>query len=405
MQTRHRALEFKGQPRTRVQRRGGRLCRDHQLHPALVELIHQVDKTPALIVLVAGHPRHARQHDRVKFPGQFDVVARRARAVAELGKLEPDHIVRQPARAQTAAVDLDILPAPRRPRRQALEAALQARLRIRPQRVVVEPRPLQSSQAVVVARIDVHDPGVGVEQRDGGQEPRALEPVFIQALGRDVGGGHQGDTALDDGLQKVGQDHRIADIADEKLVKADNPGLCREAIADTFEGVFLAFQFAEFAVHALHKTMKMHAQLALEGQTIVERIHQVGFAAPHPTPEIQPRLGRLGTAQTRAQAPQQTRIAPLASEQPRIQGLKFTHRSLLRRVVAEPLAPEVTPVALPGRHCRARRALPETLTDQMNTITAPRRGIGRATILAPWRPLQCRDSARTGALPGDRRMA
>ena len=329
-----------------------------------------MDKTPALIVFVAGHARHARQHDRVKLPGQLDVIARRARAVAELGKLEPDHIVRQPARAQTAAVDLDVLPAPRRPRRQALEAVLQARLSIRPQRVVVEPRPLQSPQAVVVAPIDVHDPGVGVEQRDGGQEPRALEPVFIQALGRDVGGGHQGDTALDDGLQKVGQDHRIADIADEKLVKADNPGLRREAIADTFEGVLLAFQFPEFAVQALHKTMKVHAQLALEGQTIVERVHQVGFTAPHPTPEIQPRLGRLGAAQTRAQAPQQTRIAPLASEQPRIQGLEFTHRRLLRRVVAEPLARKVISVAFPGRHGRARGALPETLSNQLNmTIT------------------------------------
>ena len=78
-----------------------------------------------------------------------------------------------------------------------------------------------------------------------------------------------------------------SDVVDRELVEADHARLRREPIRDEFERILAVAQRLEMLVHVGHEAMKVAAQLVVERQCAVEKIHQERFAASHAAPEVE----------------------------------------------------------------------------------------------------------------------
>ena len=64
-----------------------------------------------------------------------------------------------------------------------------------------------------------------LEQRDERQEQRAVEPVLVELVGRDVRGRHHHDAELEQPREQPAEDHRVGDVGDVEFVEAEQPGL------------------------------------------------------------------------------------------------------------------------------------------------------------------------------------
>ena len=138
---------------------------------------------------------HAGDQHGVKLTGDFDVVVLAARAVAERPEVEPDHVVGGFHTVAILRPSTRMLPWSRVAavaRRERGETLGHETVGLGAQRAVEQLRLLQQAQTVIVAAVHVHYPGMQLERFDGGQETSALQPVLVQAVGLDVGGGHPG---------------------------------------------------------------------------------------------------------------------------------------------------------------------------------------------------------------------
>ena len=231
-------------------------------------------------------------------------------------------------------------------RRQRGETLGHETVRLGAQRAVEQLRLLQQAQTVVVAAVHVHYPGMQLERFDGGQETGALQPVLVQAVGLDVGGGHQGDALIEQGLHQGAENHGVGDVGDEELVETEHPIAGREFPGDAGERVFLALPVAQLAVHFLHEAVEVHAPLFLERQALEEYVHQVGLAAPHAAPHIQ---ALEGLALALAQARQQPLGGPVF-KQAVVQMIERANRLFLGRVAHEFRAGQIGLILLERRH-------------------------------------------------------
>ena len=61
------------------------------------------------------------------------------------------------------------------------------------------------------------------EQGDKGQEQDALEPVFVERVGRAVGGGDEHEPALvPEAGEEPREDDGVGDVVDEELIEAED---------------------------------------------------------------------------------------------------------------------------------------------------------------------------------------
>ncbi|MCY1226880.1 hypothetical protein D9M72_391300 [compost metagenome] len=283
---------------------------------------------------------------------QFDVVVLAARTIAELAELEPGHVFADAHGADFAIFDHQdfVFLSHGAIRQQTLEAAAQAGLGLSAQRVVEQLSLFQGAQTIVHAAVDVDDISVLLEQRDGRQETRALQAVLVEAIGHDVGGGHQTDAVLEQLFEERGQDHGVGDIGDEEFVEADHPCLIGETLADDGQRVLLALEGFHFLVDALHEAVEVGTHLLLERQCVVEGIHQVGLAATYATPEVQALHRPL--ALLAEQAAQQAGLVTVFGDQVVIQPLQVANGGFLCSVVEKIRPLEIGLVALEGSHDR-----------------------------------------------------
>jgi hypothetical protein len=75
------------------------------------------------------------------------------------------------------------------------------------------------------------------------------------------------------------QYHRIGDIADEKLIETDYPGLSRNIGCDMVQWIFDISQHFESRVYIGHHAVKMNAHFVIDRQGIEKQIHQESLAA------------------------------------------------------------------------------------------------------------------------------
>ncbi len=238
---------------------------------------------------------------------------------------------------------------------ETVERAHQAFVGAGIQGIVIQLRLLQGAQAIVHPAIDVDHFRMLLDQRDGGQEAAALQAVLVQLIRYDVGGGDQRHAAAEKLLEQAAENHGIGDVGDKELVEADHPGLAGEPVGDQREGVLFPVQAAQLLVHPLHETVKMRAHLALKRQAVEERIHQIGFTAAYPAPEIEPpdRLRALVALERRQQFRQRAgarRTSPFGLDQPGIQILQPLHGRFLGGIAGKILPLQVSLVTLSGCH-------------------------------------------------------
>ena len=101
----HRAAEF---PAVRplaieVVRRGR--GRGQQLHAMIVQDVDEPSEAPRAVAIVGRHLRNARQEQHREAARELEIVALRARAVAERREVEPDGAARAPAGDERPAFD------------------------------------------------------------------------------------------------------------------------------------------------------------------------------------------------------------------------------------------------------------------------------------------------------------
>ena len=134
-----------------------------------------------------------------------------------------------------------------------------------------------------------------LEDVDEGQEQRAIEPVAIEVVRRDIGRGDQDHAILEQRREQPRQDHRVGDIVDGEFVETDDTRFGRDIARNRRDRIVLLdlalLQRLAMRGNAVmrigHEVVEMDAPLALGGTRGKEEIHQHGLAAANMTMDIQ----------------------------------------------------------------------------------------------------------------------
>ena len=88
-----------------------------------------------------------------------------------------------------------------------------------------------------------------------------------------------------------------------------------------------------------HKSMKMNPHFSIKWQALIKIVHQIGFAAAHTTPEVEPPLWLqlLFVSAEQRQKPFWNAIACNSYQQTLVERLQVLNGLLLRRVMIKTL--------------------------------------------------------------------
>jgi hypothetical protein len=212
---------------------------------------------------------------------------------------------------------------------------------------------------------------MALDQVDGRQEARALQPALVQRAGRGVRAGDQHRALREQALEQARQQHRVADVADEELVEHQHPQPPAPVGGDRGQRVALPGMRAQLGMDLAHEAVEVGAVLAAaaarssgclalirrfappsparersqvgaafgrefsEGKAVVEQVDQEGLAAADAAPQVQARDRFPPVA---AQHPrEQAAVAGGARHQRRVDAVEFGQCRMLGRVVL-PLA-------------------------------------------------------------------
>jgi hypothetical protein len=207
--------------------------------------------------------------------------------------------------------------------------------------------------------------GVPLEQFDRRQEAAPLQPVFVQRVRRNVRGRNERDPFVEQVCEQLAEDHRIADVRDEKFVETQYARFVRQTLGHQPQRIRAAGKSCEIAVHTMHEAVKVRAQLFGKRHAIEEQIHQEGLAAPNASPYVQS-LDHFSSVadQSRFQAPCQRCFVASHRHQSAGQVVESNHCVALRGVVDEPGQRETGVVLLDRSHRPWHRKKELHCTDQ-----------------------------------------
>ena len=193
--------------------------------------------------------------------GDLEVVVLRPRATAQRAEIKPDNAAGAPQRAQFAVLDVQhrVLVTGLG---QLAESGLQRGLGLLVQRVEVEPGLLQRSLPVVAAMVDVDDLELVLEHVDRRQDAVAVQAVGIERVGMKIRGRHDRHPVGEQRGQQAVQDHRVGDIGDVELVKADQPEPPGDALSQLVERIDRTLELLQLAVDLAHELVKVQPGLA-----------------------------------------------------------------------------------------------------------------------------------------------
>src|SRR5210317_2268043 len=119
-----------------------------------------------------------------------------------------------------------------------------------------------------------------------------------------VGRRNQDNATFEQAIQQAAQDHRIADIADEKFVKAKYARLLGNADRNLVERVLDETQGFHALMHVVHHAMKVDAFFLLDIEALVKQVHEERLASADATPKVESTYGlaRLAPEEHCAQA-------------------------------------------------------------------------------------------------------
>ena len=144
-----------------------------------------------------------------------------------------------------------------------------------------------------------------LEHGDERQEELAVEAVEVEFVGRAVGGRHQRDAALEEGLEQAPENHGVGDVGDLELVETQQPRLARQEPGHGADGVIAvglppqrqaetrtafgriaAAPDGDEGVDLAHEGVEMDPALGRERRGVEEYVHEHGLPATHRTPQI-----------------------------------------------------------------------------------------------------------------------
>ena len=151
-----------------------------------------------------------------------------------------------------------------------------------------------------------------LQERDERQEQRAVEPVLVEVVGRDVRGRDHHDARGEEGREQPAQDHRVGDVAHRKLVEAKERSLARQirrnrrdrVLAGDLAALPRLAPLIEAGVDVGHEGVKMRPPLGRPLDGVEEHVHQHRLAAADRPMDVKAarRLGRLRAEQAREAA-------------------------------------------------------------------------------------------------------
>ena len=89
-------------------------------------------------------------------------------------------------------------------------------------------------------------------------------------------------------VEQSAENHRVADVADEKFIEAQHAHILCKIGGDGTEWIFNVAKRIQPAMHLLHDPMKVDAALGVDRERLEEQVHEKRLAATHATPDIQP---------------------------------------------------------------------------------------------------------------------
>ncbi len=169
------------------------------------------------------------------------------------------------------------------------------------------------------------------KRRDRRQEPLSLQAVLVEFGRRAVRRCNQRDAAFKQGFEQSAENHGIADVTDEELVKTQHTGFAGDVVGHLVQRIFDVFQFRETFVYFVHDAMEVVATFRIDVERSEEQVHQHGFATTDTTPDIQALHGRYAVATE--QATQQAGAPLVRGLEPVLDGGQLVDDGFLRRVV------------------------------------------------------------------------
>ena len=169
---------------------------------------------------------------------------------------------------------------------QAVEGIGHSGIGLGPQGRQIQIDLLQGSAAVVGAVVHIdHFQGL-VEQINRRQDAVAVHATRVQIVGLEVGGGHKAHAVVEQGIEQAVQDHGVGDVGHMEFVKANQLVTLGNLLTQNIQGVGLALQLPQLAVHLAHELMKVQTGFALNWHRIKKAVHQKTLATPHPTVHV-----------------------------------------------------------------------------------------------------------------------
>ena len=232
-----------------------------------------------------------------------EIVGRGERAAAEFVEGEARHAVDRLRNMERAAEQRDLDRRAARRAGQVEEGGVERLFGARVGGAVIDRRAGELLQPVVGAGVERDDVDPFAEQLDERQEQRAVEPVAIELVGRDVGGRHHHHAGGEQRGEQPAEDHRVGDVAHREFVEAEQSGVRRQRRSDRRDRLVagnladppLLAPAVDAHVDVSHEGVKMDAALPLDRRSLEEQVHQQRFSAPNRAVDIEParRRGRL----------------------------------------------------------------------------------------------------------------
>ena len=236
---------------------------------------------------------------------------------------------------------------------QRQERGVERGVRLRTDGRVIDRRALELLEPVVGARVELDDVEPLLDQRDEGQEQRAIEPVPIEIVRRDIRRRHHHHPGGEQRREQSAQDHRVGDVAHRKLVEAQERGLARQLRRDRRDRV-LAHDLAALqrlaplmqpCVHVGHEGVKMRPALARPRRPHRRTCPSASSCRRRPDRGCR---GRAAAQRPCARSANRRRRASARGDSPqaRAQRIELPRQLRLRRVKFEPAVGNERTVAL-----------------------------------------------------------
>ena len=223
----------------------------------------------------------------MKLCSDFKVVILRARSAAQSLEIKPHHPAGLASGLNLPGLDFQYRILVLR-FRQTVKGLSHLGIRLRPERRVIQPGPLQRTPSVIGSVVNVDDLQVRLQQFDSGKNAVAVQAIRIKRIGMKIGRCHESNAIFKQGGQQTVKNHGIRNVCHVKFIEANQPITPGNTFTQLVERVCRALQILQFPMHLPHELMKVQADFALERNGAEKAVHEKALTPPHPSVHVNP---------------------------------------------------------------------------------------------------------------------